>query len=99
MCKKEPHALSKYWILGMHAFNEPDRAFGARPLPYKTIIELDKKTKEFYIPPSLQVPGFGGSKVGIDAQVEQPPIELVMQRYVAWAMREISMYPRRHSTH
>lgn len=46
----------------------------------------------------MQVPGFGGSKVGIDAQVEQPPIELVMQRYVAWAMREISKFACKHST-
>ncbi|KAG5220977.1 zinc cluster transcription factor [Salix suchowensis] len=33
-----------------------DQAFGARPISYKRIQELDKSVRDFYIPPSLQVP-------------------------------------------
>lgn len=65
-----------------------DQAFGARTPNYKTLQELDKKVRMFYVPPSLQVPGFGGAKIGVD--VDQPTVELTMQRYIAFAIREIS---------
>ncbi|EGN92270.1 hypothetical protein SERLA73DRAFT_79751 [Serpula lacrymans var. lacrymans S7.3] len=41
-----------------------DQAFGARTPSYKTIQHLDKQVREFYFPPSLQVPGFGNTKLG-----------------------------------
>lgn len=69
-----------------------DQAFGAKTPSYKTITELDKKVRNFYVPPSLQIPGFGGSKIG--TEVEQPSVELTMQRYITFAIREISAYYR-----
>lgn len=70
--------------------NVHDQAFGARTPNYKVIQELDKKVRSYYVPPSLQVPGFGGSKVG--AEVERPTVELTMQRYITFAIKEISTY-------
>jgi hypothetical protein len=66
-----------------------DQAFGARTPSYRTIQELDKLVRAFYVPPSLQVPGFGGAKIGVE--VEQPTTELTMQRYTAFSLKEISM--------
>jgi hypothetical protein len=65
-----------------------DQAFGSRTPAYTTIQELDKKVRSWYVPPSLMVPGFGNSKIGVE--VEQPTIELTMQRYTAFAIREMS---------
>ncbi|KAK7445467.1 hypothetical protein VKT23_014886 [Stygiomarasmius scandens] len=67
-----------------------DEVFGARPPNYKKIQDLDKKVRMFYIPPSLQVPGFGGAKM--PREVEQPSIELTMQRYTAFAIKEICLF-------
>lgn len=67
-----------------------DQAFGAKTPSYSTIQELDIKVKNWYIPPSLQVPGFGNSKIG--PELEQPPIELTMQRYIAFAIKEITLF-------
>jgi hypothetical protein len=67
-----------------------DQAFGARPPSYKTLQELDKKVRSYYVPPSLQVPGFGGAKVG--PEIDQPTTELTMQRYTAFAIKEMSEY-------
>jgi hypothetical protein len=67
-----------------------DEAFGARTPDYKTIQELSEKVCTFYVPPSLQVPGFGGVKIG--AELEQPTTELTMQRYTAFSIKEISTY-------
>ena len=67
-----------------------DRAFGARPPNYQVIQDLDKEVRDYYVPPSLQVPGFGGTNVG--TEVEQVPVELTMQRYTAFAIKEISAY-------
>ncbi|GLB43428.1 putative fungal specific transcription factor [Lyophyllum shimeji] len=67
-----------------------DQAFGARPPNYKAIQDLDRKVRSWYVPPSLQVPGFGGAKIG--AEVEQPTIELTMQRYIAFAIKEITLF-------
>lgn len=50
-------------------------------------MQLDKKVKEYYVPPSLQVPGFGGAKT---MELAAPPIELTMQRHVVFAIKEIS---------
>ncbi len=71
-----------------------DQAFGAKTPSYKDITELDKKVRGFYIPPSLQIPGFGNSRIGVE--VEQPSVELTMQRYVAFAIREMSAFSTRH---
>ncbi|KAJ7918722.1 hypothetical protein B0H13DRAFT_2231112 [Mycena leptocephala] len=56
-----------------------DKVFGARAPTYSTVRELDKQVRAYYVPPSLQVPGFGGSKP--TAEPELPTIELTMQRY------------------
>ncbi|KAF9078127.1 fungal-specific transcription factor domain-containing protein [Rhodocollybia butyracea] len=68
-----------------------EQAFGARPPSYKTITEMDKKVRSYYIPPSLQIPGFGGSPITLELEPE-PTIQLVMQRYIAFAIREITLF-------
>ncbi|KXN89389.1 hypothetical protein AN958_05762 [Leucoagaricus sp. SymC.cos] len=67
-----------------------DQAFGAKTPSYKAVTDLDKKVRNFYVPPSLQIPGFGGSKLGME--VEQPSVELTMQRYITFAIREITLF-------
>ncbi|KAI0629194.1 hypothetical protein C8Q77DRAFT_1066223 [Trametes polyzona] len=67
-----------------------ERAFGATVPRYSVINELDKKIRDFYIPPSLRVPGFGGAS--LDAPNAQPPIELTMQRYIAFAIKEMTLF-------
>ncbi|TCD68404.1 hypothetical protein EIP91_010805 [Steccherinum ochraceum] len=67
-----------------------EQAFGARPASYKSIQDLDKKVRNFYVPPSLRVPGFGGAKVDVSAP--PPSVELTMQRYTAFSIREISIF-------
>jgi len=66
-----------------------EQAFGARTPSYKIIQQLDKKVKEYYVPPSLQVPGFGGAKT---MELASPPIELTMQRHTVFAIREITIF-------
>jgi hypothetical protein len=66
-----------------------DQAFGARTPNYKVIQELDKKVRGFYIPPSLRVPGFSGQAL---VETERPSLQLTMQRYVTWSIKEISGY-------
>lgn len=70
-----------------------EQAFGARTPNYKIIQELDKKVRGFYIPPSLQVPGFSGKLAAVppSGEMEEPSLQLTMQRYTAWAIKEISM--------
>ena len=65
-----------------------ERAFGATVPRYSVISELDKRVRDFYIPPSLRVPGFGGAPM--EGPHVQPPIELTMQRYIAFAIKEMS---------
>ncbi|EAU90340.1 hypothetical protein CC1G_09022 [Coprinopsis cinerea okayama7 len=67
-----------------------DQAFGTKAPSYSVIQELDTKVRNWYVPPSLMVPGFGNSK--ISGEVEQPSIELTMQRYTAFAIREITLF-------
>lgn len=64
-----------------------EQAFGARSPSYKTIQELDKKVRNFYVPPSLRVPGFGGA--GVELAGTTTPVELTMQRHTAFAIKEI----------
>ena len=82
------HRFSALCLSDVH-----NTAFGAKTPSYKVIIDLDKKVRNFHTPPSLQIPGFGGSK-----QVGQPSVELTMQRYIAFAIREISGYPSSHES-
>jgi hypothetical protein len=63
-----------------------DQVFGARTPNYKVLQQLDRKVRDFYTPPSLQVPGFGGSMTDVDAV----PVYLTLQRYVGFAIREMS---------
>ena len=79
------HRFSALCLSDLH-----NTAFGAKTPSYKVITDLDKKVRNFYTPPSLQIPGFGGSKMA--THVEQPSVELTMQRYIAFAIREISEY-------
>lgn len=65
-----------------------ERAFGATVPRYTIINELDKKIRDWYIPPSLRVPGFGGASM--EGPHVQPQIELTMQRYIAFAIKEMS---------
>lgn len=67
-----------------------EQAFGARCTNYKMIQDLDKKVRNFYVPPSLRVPGFGGK---MDMNAAPPTIELTMQRHIAFTIREISEFP------
>jgi len=67
-----------------------DQAFGTRPLSYKNFQDLHKKVMNWYIPPSLQVPGFGGTKIHSPV-TDQPTVQLTMQRYTAFAIKEISL--------
>ncbi|KAI8996354.1 fungal-specific transcription factor domain-containing protein [Trametes punicea] len=67
-----------------------ERAFGATVPRYSVISELDKKVRDFYIPPSLRVPGFGGAP--LEGPHVQPPIELTMQRYTAFAIKEMTLF-------
>ena len=71
-----------------------DQAFGARPPNYKLVRELDKKVRNWYIPPSLQVPGFGShrgySTTAASVAADQPTVQLTMQRSIVFAIREIS---------
>ncbi|KZV60708.1 hypothetical protein PENSPDRAFT_659412 [Peniophora sp. CONT] len=65
-----------------------DLAFCARPASYKTIQELDHKCRTFPFPPSLQIAGFGGHHI----DKEPPPMTLVLQRYIAHAIWEITIF-------
>ncbi|KAL1716515.1 fungal-specific transcription factor domain-containing protein [Schizophyllum commune] len=67
-----------------------DQAFGAHTPSYRTIQELDRKVRTFYVPPSLLVPGFGGAQ--LNAGAPQPSMQLTMQRYIAFAIREITIF-------
>ena len=65
--------------------------FGARTPSYATIMELDKRVRSYYVPPSLQVPGFGGASL-YTMGVELPPMKLTMQRHIILAIKEVSEY-------
>lgn len=70
-----------------------DQVFGARTASYNTIRVLDKKVRDFYMPPSLQLPGFGGSRYIVQS-TEKPSLQLTMQRHLAFAIKEISKLVR-----
>ena len=63
-----------------------DQVFGARTPNYKVLQQLDRKVRDFYTPISLQVPGFGGPM----ADPENVPVYLTLQRYIGFAIREMS---------
>ena len=63
-----------------------DQVFGARTPNYKVLQQLDRKVRDFYTPPSLQVPGFGGPMTDVGAV----PVDLTLQRYIGFAIREMS---------
>lgn len=65
-----------------------DQVFGARTPNYKVLQQLDRKVRDFYTPPSLQVPGFGGPM----ADPEGVPVYLTLQRYVGFAIREMTLF-------
>jgi len=55
---------------------------------YQAIQAIDRHMRLAYIPPSLQVPGFGGAKNGY-VDNGPPSASLTMQRYTAYSIREI----------
>ncbi|PPQ65877.1 hypothetical protein CVT24_011208 [Panaeolus cyanescens] len=70
-----------------------DQAFGSRAPNYKLIQDLDRKVRQWYVPPNLQVPGFGGKSLGTSSgEVERPSVQLTMQRYIAFAIKEITLF-------
>ncbi|KAF7309610.1 Fungal-trans domain-containing protein [Mycena indigotica] len=79
------HAWSSECLSVLH-----DRVFGARPPPYSTVMELDKKVRNYKVPQNLQVPGFLTSKTTVES--EPPTIELTMQRYCAFGIKEIALF-------
>ena len=82
-----------------------DQVFGARTPSYSTIMELDKRVRNYYVPPLLQVPGFGsshgytlgsvslGSSSGVTGTgmngQEAPSMALTMQRHIILAIKEV----------
>ncbi|KAF8271618.1 fungal-specific transcription factor domain-containing protein [Lactarius quietus] len=65
-----------------------DQVFGARTPNYKVLQQLDRKVRDFYTPPSLQVPGFGGAMADLDTV----PVYLTLQRYTGFAIREMTLF-------
>ena len=65
-----------------------DQAFGAKSPSYQTILQLDRKLRAFAVPPVLQVAGFGSSEPG--SSVVTDTLELIMQRHIVLALREMS---------
>jgi hypothetical protein len=66
-------------------------------------MELDKRVRNYYVPPSLQVPGFGGSSGytlgsvsmgGGGTGQDAPTMGLTMQRHIILAIKEVSEYMR-----
>nr|GAT42913.1 predicted protein [Mycena chlorophos] len=67
-----------------------DRVFGARAPTYSTVLELEKKVRNHYVPPSLRVPGFiTSTKTAIETPVT---LELTLQRYCTFGIREIALF-------
>ncbi|KAH9479634.1 putative transcriptional regulatory protein C1F7.11c [Psilocybe cubensis] len=66
-----------------------DEGFGTRTPSYKVVQDLDRKVRNWYFPPSLQVPGFGAAAKLVSTEVEQPTVQLTMQRYTAFAIKEM----------
>ena len=69
-----------------------EQVFGAQLPSHRQLMELDKKIREFYLPPSLRVRGCGGNKVDTG---NPPTYEQDLQSYCAFAIREISASPPR----
>lgn len=69
-----------------------EQVFGARLPSHRQLMELDKKIRDFYLPPSLRVRGFGGNK----ADAVSPTYQQDLQSYCAFSIREISaLHPPR----
>ncbi|KAH8116339.1 hypothetical protein DFH11DRAFT_1506188 [Phellopilus nigrolimitatus] len=68
-----------------------DQVFGARTPSYATVIELDKRVRAYYVPPSLQVPGFNGASYNVGGSMESPSMRLTMQRHVILAIKEVTL--------
>ncbi|TFY61761.1 hypothetical protein EVJ58_g4311 [Rhodofomes roseus] len=66
-----------------------EQVFGARMPSHRQLMELDKKIREFYLPPSLRVRGFGGMKV---EPPTPPTYQQDLQSYCAFSIREITIF-------
>ncbi|PCH44398.1 hypothetical protein WOLCODRAFT_76356 [Wolfiporia cocos MD-104 SS10] len=62
-----------------------DQAFGAKTPTYSTVLQLDRKLRNFPVPPLLQIAGFG-----MDARVGNytDSVPLILQRHTVLAIRE-----------
>ncbi|EPT00931.1 hypothetical protein FOMPIDRAFT_1162266 [Fomitopsis schrenkii] len=65
-----------------------EQVFGARLPSHRQLMELDKKIRDFYLPPSLRVRGFGGNK----ADAVSPTYQQDLQSYCAFSIREITIF-------
>ncbi|KAH9933330.1 fungal-specific transcription factor domain-containing protein [Fomitopsis serialis] len=66
-----------------------EQVFGARLPSHRQLMELDTKIREFYLPPSLRVRGFGGLKY---EPPTVPTYEQDLQSYCAFSIREITIF-------
>jgi hypothetical protein len=57
---------------------------------YKTILELDKMIRDFYVPPSLLVPGFDGAPLPTPS--ERPPAHVTFERHMTYVMKEMCRF-------
>ncbi|KAF9072624.1 fungal-specific transcription factor domain-containing protein [Rhodocollybia butyracea] len=72
-----------------------DRAFGAHALSYAVIKRLDEQVRAYYVPPSLRMPGLGGTK--LDSDIHNPPTPaLTLARHFLIALKAlVSFYLQR----
>ena len=70
-----------------------DQAFGAKTPTYATILQLDRKLRAITVPAALQIAGFGGSSTDGGKVTTYPEsVQLILQRHVVLAIREMSMW-------
>ncbi|KAF8627682.1 hypothetical protein AX15_004301 [Amanita polypyramis BW_CC] len=67
-----------------------DEAFSAKSPRYKIIQKLDKRVRNWYVPPILRTPSYEG--VRNDKESDQPSLELTMQRFTTFAIKEMTLF-------
>ncbi|KAK2465637.1 hypothetical protein APHAL10511_002181 [Amanita phalloides] len=67
-----------------------DEAFSAKPPRYKVIQELDKKVRNWYVPPILRINVSGSPKMG--KEMDDTSVELTMQRFTTFAIKEMTLF-------
>ncbi|KAH9914938.1 uncharacterized protein B0H18DRAFT_1087702 [Fomitopsis serialis] len=69
-----------------------EQVFGARLPSHRQLMELDEKIRNFYLPPSLRVRGFGGLMYESYEPATPPTYEQDLQGYCACAITEITIF-------